>query len=489
MRLFQTIIFYLIIHLKHQITIALPQNCKPDCSNRPKRECRVFGIELRASLIRCTSNFPTLSETTTSACDINQIEQSKLNSNTLKCTKKVSITLKMTNQGETTTTNQYIIVDHIRNGKTGEKVAFLNPYVIVIRQQDIMQLYGLKFLAIINGEITEKVIQKRDRNNRGCDDSTKNPTCGKISHKGKIVPYSQGFCCSCNSAKNAKRQSKMEHLKFENESPPNLQEFIYHNIKPNNDIVFSHVSQRSKYKRHNDGFYGFNKYLRRYRLQRIPSEIVYITPRIHRHRLEAPDYSDDVEDSSLPKKIQIRGGQQCRANETNNESAHCVKFSDDWYSVYEISNPILQHRIYVKIFEKRETDAGCTDWFDLTAGPTIQVGSLNTSYINRLRSLQVKYYNSGFNFVPISFALDPKTKRILIPYSSKSNQNDSDEDPSEYLVVNEKDINVAGDKCDTAGVGYKAFFNQPRRCAVPRGSCLKNQPNQLWRQDKRSCKR
>ncbi|PSN56042.1 hypothetical protein C0J52_11801 [Blattella germanica] len=55
--------------------------------------------------------------------------------------------------------------------------------------------------------------------------------------------------------------------------------------------------------------------------------------------------------------------------------------------------------------------------------------------------------------------------------------------PKEYLVVKKDKISTNGEDCDKAGVSYEAFVKQPNRCHKPKGTCLKNQPIDLWRQD------
>lgn len=55
--------------------------------------------------------------------------------------------------------------------------------------------------------------------------------------------------------------------------------------------------------------------------------------------------------------------------------------------------------------------------------------------------------------------------------------------PEEYLIVQQNQISMEGDQCNIAGVGYEAFFKQPNRCSVPKGSCLGNQPRHLWLHD------
>ncbi|CAH1393942.1 unnamed protein product [Nezara viridula] len=59
---------------------------------------------------------------------------------------------------------------------------------------------------IVNAKAYEEIISKANCPHfEGCDVSD-NPTCGRAYYNGKPIPYSEGFCCSCDEAVNTKRQ-------------------------------------------------------------------------------------------------------------------------------------------------------------------------------------------------------------------------------------------------------------------------------------------
>lgn len=122
------------------------------------------------------------------------------------CHKKLIITMKIKNCGFTNCKSEFVVVDHVYDPLTEKKVRLLNPYVIKVKQEPITQMYKLKFQHVVNSEAKEVVFNKHDGNYTGCDTSSSHPTCGVVKYKGKIIPYSTGFCCSCDALKNSQRQ-------------------------------------------------------------------------------------------------------------------------------------------------------------------------------------------------------------------------------------------------------------------------------------------
>lgn len=126
-------------------------------------------------------------------------------SSVVDCTKKILITIKI-NHGSVSNKHQYIVVDHVFDILTKRSQLLLNPYVIKLKVAPPTQSYPLKFVNYVNSEANEVVFNKNQKNYTGCSTDTKKPTCGLVTFKGKIIPYSQGFCCSCDPLKNTKNQ-------------------------------------------------------------------------------------------------------------------------------------------------------------------------------------------------------------------------------------------------------------------------------------------
>lgn len=198
---------------------------------------------------------------------------------------------------------------------------------------------------------------------------------------------------------------------------------------------------------------------------------------------------------------QRRGGQNCADRytppklnpETYHESTHCLRFSDLWYTVYHMYEPILQHAMHIQIFEKHEDGEGNTRWRDLTRGKQVMVGTFGPHYKDAQNSISIIYKAKDLKPEEGLYAINYKTARLLIPdgipESMKRKYPEIMGGPREYLVVHPNQVSFDGDQCNMAGVGFEAFYKQPNRCSVPRGTCLANQPRNLWKHDHEAEKR
>ncbi|XP_011689968.1 PREDICTED: uncharacterized protein LOC105451295 [Wasmannia auropunctata] len=101
--------------------------------------------------------------------------------------------------------------------------------------------------------------------------------------------------------------------------------------------------------------------------------------RVRRRGRDGDDRTVDGPETD-PGTAQIRGGQDCtdRRHPPNIdaakylESAHCLRFSDLWYSVYQLEDPIVEHAVYLQVYEKRALANGSTYWEDLTADSVVR---------------------------------------------------------------------------------------------------------------------
>lgn len=140
------------------------------------------------------------------------------------CAKKIIATIGLEGMSPD---SQTIVVNELFDSETGKRSILVNPYVVILHQNPMEQIYQLEYLHDVNGEAKEEIINKRRTGFKGCDDFSDNPTCGKMFSDGKIIPFSQGFCCSCDEKTNKKRQPE-EYAK-ENEkihSTPNTNGFM-----------------------------------------------------------------------------------------------------------------------------------------------------------------------------------------------------------------------------------------------------------------------
>ncbi|CAK9813390.1 Hapless 2, partial [Anthophora quadrimaculata] len=199
-------------------------------------------------------------------------------------------------------------------------------------------------------------------------------------------------------------------------------------------------------------------------------------------------------EENKPKEPQIRGGQDCSDHRHPAgvdplkylESAHCLRFSDLWYSVYRLEEPVVVHKVHLQIYVKQTSPDGSTIWKDLTNGSTIRLGTFDKHYRNKERTMSLTYTDVKVTS-HTRYSLDPGNDRLLIPSSTlpgkRSKYSEAEGWSSEYLVVQADKINEDASKCDKAGVGFTAFVNQPDRCERVSGTCLRNQPMDYWRHD------
>lgn len=191
--------------------------------------------------------------------------------------------------------------------------------------------------------------------------------------------------------------------------------------------------------------------------------------------------------------VQRRGGQNCADRytppnlnpETYHESTHCLRFSPIWYGVYKMDKPVVDQTVIFQVYQKYETESGTVHWRDLTKGQKIKLGTFFPYYEDKLPTIAMAFYSV---FDDEDFCLNWNRLRLLIPEgvppSEVHNYPEARGGPAEYLMVPVQKIVLSGDQCDVAGVGFEAFYKQPNRCSMPRGSCLQHQPYHLWHYDK-----
>lgn len=214
-----------VLKLNHELRQKLTQEQKnANCCRKKLRCCRERlnppDIEIRAILVRCPRT-PCNSEFATQDFSSKPLfgrhddlktyqgfdeDEPLSNSDINKCHKKLLVTMKIKNAGPTNCKNVFVVVDHVYDPTTSTTARLLNPYVIKIKQEPITALYKLRFQHVVNSEAREMVYNKHTSGYSGCDTTSATPTCGVVKYNGKIVPYSTGFCCSCDALVNSKRQ-------------------------------------------------------------------------------------------------------------------------------------------------------------------------------------------------------------------------------------------------------------------------------------------
>ncbi|XP_048518047.1 uncharacterized protein LOC109537197 isoform X2 [Dendroctonus ponderosae] len=388
------------------------------------------------------------------------------------CEKKLSLTLKVKNRGLTNCQPQYIVLDHVFDPATNKKQKLLNPYVLKVTQKPVYQVYDLVFENVVNSGPQEKVLNKNNERFSGCSTDSTSATCGTLQYENQEVPYSTGFCCSCQSPRSSKDPTDIAGSlplddKLKHVDQKEISEMALANFDPakpaENPLLGSDLSNAE------------NLIGGRFNLPRIGRHLVKDKKEGHKSRLHR------------------RGGQDCNDDytppnvdpETYHDSAHCMEFSDVWYSMYKIVHPEISHSLEIKIFEKVGMGGSRISWRRVSSTPIV-LGTANPRYAN-LEGTILAYYSVNEQ-IDSEFALDCKSHFLLIPEVAGRNPQENQHPeasggPSEYLVVRETDIDISGKSCNKAGVGFEAFARQPRRCDNDRGSCLQNQPRQMWQHD------
>lgn len=449
-----------VLRLNNELRRRLSEEQKnAECCQKKLRCCKQRldppDIEIRAILVRCPRNPPAMYEGGEGFDE----DEPLSNSDVTKCNKKLLITMRIKNAGPTNCKNVFVVVDHVYDPGTSSTARLLNPYVIKIKQEPITALYKLHFQHVVNAEAKEVVYNKHNGNYTGCDTTSSKPTCGVVKFNGKIVPFSRGFCCSCDALVNSKRQpdsglsptvvaSNTEPLSVQ--CPKNLRAAAT-TIKQEADEFKEKVDE----------------------LQKLLKEELELDGEVARKAFQKRQVSSSGN--------QRRGGQNCADRytprklnpRTYHESTHCLKFSDLWYTVYQLQEPFLEHSFHMQLFEKHEDNDGNTRWRDLTKGKMIRMGMFNSFHKDDDETIAF-HYKSKVIKPDEDQSINFKSARLLVPEgTAKLNPVEYPEingGPGEYLVVQQNQVSMDGDQCNIAGVGYEAFYKQPNRCSVPRGS-------------------
>ncbi|XP_023242664.1 hapless 2-like isoform X2 [Centruroides sculpturatus] len=177
---------------------------------------------------------------------------------------------------------------------------------------------------------------------------------------------------------------------------------------------------------------------------------------------------------------QVRGKQDC--GRIDSSSTHCLRYNRVWYLVTSLGQPEIRRAVYLDIYARTETSAGSTVWRRVIDGQ-LSVGSRTTR--RKEKSLTVEYFPPS----PPEDALRLDNRRLLIPAPSPELGAEDipplfQDGADDYLLVPESSLDESGTSCDKIGVSYEAFYRQKNKCLKARGSCLKNQPLDLWTRDR-----
>lgn len=149
------------------------------------------------------------------------------------------------------------------------------------------------------------------------------------------------------------------------------------------------------------------------------------------------------------------------------ESAHCMRLHKVFMDVFEFLSPQIIFNITVRVTERSEYG-----WSE--------VGKLAISPSNSQRSLldgQVHVELIG-EFAPKVQFLTLHSRLLLAPDSKSAGLLGRGQ--SDWLVLEKDQVDLTGTQCNKVGVWFQAFRHQEDFCSLRNGSCLLNQPEDIW---------
>ncbi|KAF0924337.1 hypothetical protein E2562_010028 [Oryza meyeriana var. granulata] len=150
-------------------------------------------------------------------------------------------------------------------------------------------------------------------------------------------------------------------------------------------------------------------------------------------------------------------------------TAHCLRFSDDWFHVFEIGRRSLGFSISVQVKN----------------GPSVTeviVGPDNRTVVSRDNFLRVKLVGDfvGYTSLPSFEDVYLVTPRKGVGGGEPQVLGD---DFSRWMMLERVRFTPDGHQCNKIGVGYEAYRSQPNFCSSPLGSCLDDQLWNFWESD------
>ncbi|KAL0297808.1 UNVERIFIED_CONTAM: protein HAPLESS 2 [Sesamum radiatum] len=149
-------------------------------------------------------------------------------------------------------------------------------------------------------------------------------------------------------------------------------------------------------------------------------------------------------------------------------TAHCLRFTDDWFHVFGIGQRSIGFSIRIEIKTRSKTSE-------------VIVGPENRTAISRDKFLRVNLVGDyvGYSDIPSFddfYLVIPRQAGPGQPQNLGSNF-------SMWMLLERVRFTLDGLECNKIGVGSEAFNMQPDFCAAPFWSCLHNQLWNFWDAD------
>ncbi|XP_051119604.1 protein HAPLESS 2 [Andrographis paniculata] len=149
-------------------------------------------------------------------------------------------------------------------------------------------------------------------------------------------------------------------------------------------------------------------------------------------------------------------------------TAHCLRFTDEWFHVFSIGQRSIGFSIRIEIKTGSKTSE-------------VVVGPQNRVAVSEDKFLRVNLIGDYVGYINIpSF----DNFYLVIPREGGAGQPQIlGNNFSKWMLLERVRFTLDGLQCDKIGVGYKAFNAQPNFCAGPYWSCLHNQLWNFWEAD------
>ena len=150
------------------------------------------------------------------------------------------------------------------------------------------------------------------------------------------------------------------------------------------------------------------------------------------------------------------------------ESAHCMRLHPVFMDVFEFLSPQILFNISVKVTER--TEGGWSEIGRIVVSPSLSQGSLLEG--------QVHVELNG-EFAPKAHFFTLHSKLLLAPDAKSAGLLGKGQ--ADWLVLDKDQVDLSGTQCNKVGVWFQAFRHQEDFCGLRNGSCLLNQPEDIWR--------
>ncbi|XP_075556756.1 hapless 2-like [Dermacentor variabilis] len=123
-------------------------------------------------------------------CDNKAYQPTEVRNGLTKCKNKIEVTLLVNNTPGGNKGKSYIHLTEVYEPELERTSRLFNTIVIQHRQEELLLAYPMRYVATVNGKVTEKVVAQDV-----CDLTV----CAGYTQKKKVL---KGYCCNCEHGKN-----------------------------------------------------------------------------------------------------------------------------------------------------------------------------------------------------------------------------------------------------------------------------------------------